>query len=65
MFRDCIAIFLKVFALMLIDIRPPSKCILPLFLFGTIGTSVQNILRLFLLLAANYPLRYGGHMAGA
>jgi exosortase/archaeosortase family protein len=51
-----LAIFLTVFALMLIDIRPPSRYILPLFLFGIIGTSVQNILRLVLLLAANYHL---------
>jgi len=51
-----LVISLTVFALMLIDIRLPSKYILPLFLFGIIGTSVQNILRLVLLLAANCHL---------
>lgn len=49
-----IAIFLTIFALMMIDIKPPSKYILPLFLFGIVGTSLQNILRLIVLLSANY-----------
>ena len=49
-----IAIFLTIFALMMIDIKPQSKYILPLFLFGMIGTSFQNILRLVVLLSANY-----------
>ena len=49
-----IAIFLTIFALMMIDIKPPSKYILPLLIFGIVGTSLQNILRLFVLLSANY-----------
>ncbi len=49
-----LAIFLTVFALMLIDARPRKDRILPLFLFGILGTSVQNILRLVLLVATNY-----------
>lgn len=49
-----IAIFLTVFALMLLDIKPRKNRILPLFLFGILGTSVQNILRLVLLIAADY-----------
>lgn len=49
-----IAIFLTVFALMLIDMIPRKDRILPLFLFGILGTSVQNILRLVLLIASNY-----------
>ena len=49
-----IAIFLTIFALMIIDIKPPSKYILPLLIFGIVGTSLQNILRLFVLLSANY-----------
>lgn len=49
-----LAIFLTVFALMLIDARPRKDRILPLFLFGILGTSVQNIFRLMLLVAANY-----------
>jgi exosortase/archaeosortase family protein len=49
-----IAIFLTVFALMLLDIKPRKGRILPLFLFGIFGTSVQNILRLVLLIASNY-----------
>jgi exosortase/archaeosortase family protein len=49
-----IAIFLTVFALMLLDIRPRKSLIFPLFLFGILGTSVQNILRLVLLIAADY-----------
>lgn len=49
-----LAIFLTVFALMLIDIRPPSKYLFPLFLFGLAGTSFQNVLRLVFLLAVSY-----------
>ena len=49
-----IAIFLTIFALMMIDIKPRSKYILPLFFFGIVGTSLQNILRLVVLLSANY-----------
>ncbi|MCC7576350.1 MAG: exosortase/archaeosortase family protein [Methanomethylovorans sp.] len=49
-----LAIFLTVFALMLIDTKPRKDRILPLFLFGILGTSVQNIFRLLLLVAANY-----------
>nr|WP_245546374.1 exosortase/archaeosortase family protein [Methanomethylovorans hollandica] len=49
-----LAIFLTVFALMLIDVRPRNDRILPLFLFGILGTSVQNIFRLLLLVATNY-----------
>jgi exosortase/archaeosortase family protein len=49
-----LAIFLTVFALMLIDVRPGNDRIFPLFLFGILGTSVQNILRLVLLVATNY-----------
>jgi exosortase/archaeosortase family protein len=49
-----IAIFLTIFALMMIDIKPPSKYILPLFIFGIVGTSLQNILRLVVLLSTNY-----------
>jgi exosortase/archaeosortase family protein len=49
-----IAIFLTVFALMLLDIKPRNGLIFPLFLFGILGTSVQNILRLVLLIAADY-----------
>lgn len=49
-----IAIFLTVFALMLLDMRPRKGLIFPLFLFGILGTSVQNILRLVLLIAADY-----------
>ena len=49
-----IAIFFTIFALMMIDIKPPLKYILPLFLFGIVGTSLQNILRLVVLLSTNY-----------
>lgn len=49
-----IAIFLTVFALMILDIRPKFSLIIPIFLFGIIGTSIQNILRLILLFVANY-----------
>ncbi|MBN2109652.1 MAG: exosortase/archaeosortase family protein [Methanosarcinaceae archaeon] len=49
-----LAIFITIFSLMLIDIKPRNRHILPLFLFGLLGTSLQNILRLVLLLAANY-----------
>jgi len=49
-----LAIFLTVFALMMIDIKPRNDRILPLFFFGIIGTSLQNILRLVVLLATNY-----------
>ncbi len=49
-----LAIFLTIFALMMIDIKPRTNRILPLFLFGIVGTSLQNILRLVVLLATNY-----------
>lgn len=49
-----LAIFLTVFALMIIDIKPRKNRILPLFLFGIVGTSLQNIFRLIVLVASNY-----------
>lgn len=48
------AIFITIFALMVIDIRPRGNYAFLLFFFGILGTSLQNIFRLVLLLAANY-----------
>ncbi len=54
------AVFLAVFALMTLDVPLPKKNWAVMLLFGLIGTSVQNVLRLVLLLLAGY---YYGHEA--
>lgn len=49
-----LSLFFTIFALMLIDVRPKLNLIFPLFLFGLLGTSIQNIIRLVLLVFSNY-----------
>ncbi|MFH1323342.1 MAG: archaeosortase/exosortase family protein [Methanobacteriota archaeon] len=48
------SVFLVVFALMSLDVPLPRRKWAALLLFGIIGTSLQNILRLVLLLLAGY-----------
>ena len=49
-----ISVFLAVFALMSLDIPLPRKQWAAMLLFGIIGTSIQNLLRIVLLLFAGY-----------
>jgi exosortase/archaeosortase family protein len=49
-----LGVFIAIFALMMIDIMLPAKKAASLFIFGVIGTSVQNILRLVVLILAGY-----------
>jgi exosortase/archaeosortase family protein len=49
-----LGVFIAIFALMMIDIMLPAKKAASLFIFGVIGTSVQNILRLIVLILAGY-----------
>lgn len=51
---DSLAIFLTVFTLMLIDINPKIDRMLLLFIFGILGTTVQQILQLILLIDTHY-----------
>jgi len=48
------AVFIAIFALMMIDIKLPAKKAIPIFFFGVIGTTLQNILRLIILIASGY-----------
>ncbi len=54
------SVFLVVFALMSLDVPLPRRDCAAMLLFGIIGTSLQNILRLVLLLLAGYN---SGHSA--
>lgn len=49
-----LGVFIAIFALMIIDIMLPVKEAASLFIFGVIGTSAQNILRLLVLILAGY-----------
>ncbi len=51
---DSLAIFLAIFALMLIDRRPGNKAVLGLFIFGVVGAYLQNFVRLLALFTAGY-----------
>lgn len=53
-----ITIFITLFALMTLDFRLPRKKALYLFIFGLLGTSLQNILRIVIIILAGYY--YGG-----
>lgn len=53
-----ITIFVALFALMHLDFRHPPRKALYLFLFGLVGTSLQNILRLSLIIIAGYHFGY-------
>jgi exosortase/archaeosortase family protein len=48
------AVFIAIFALMMIDIKLPAKKAIPIFFFGVIGTTLQNILRLIILIISGY-----------
>jgi exosortase/archaeosortase family protein len=49
-----VTIFIALFALMNLDFRPGRRRAIYLFLFGLLGTSLQNILRLALIVLAGY-----------
>ncbi|MGA8069947.1 MAG: archaeosortase/exosortase family protein [Halobacteriota archaeon] len=51
---DSLAIFLAIFALMLIDRRPGNRAVLGLFIFGVVGAYLQNFVRLLALFTAGY-----------
>lgn len=53
-----ITIFVALFALMHLDFRHPRRKALYLFLLGLAGTSLQNILRLALIILAGYHFGY-------
>lgn len=57
-----ITIFVALFALMHLDFRPPRRKALYLFLIGLLGTSLQNIIRLVLIILAGYHLGYNAMM---
>lgn len=48
------AVFIAIFALMMIDVKLPAKKAIPIFLFGVIGTTLQTILRLIILIVSGY-----------
>lgn len=51
---DSLAIFLAIFALMLVDRKPSNKAALGLFIFGVVGAYLQNFVRLLALFTAGY-----------
>lgn len=51
-------VFIALFSLMSLDVRPPWKTWIYLFFLGVIGTSLQNILRLILIILAGYSYGY-------
>ena len=48
------AVFIAIFALMMIDVKLPAKKAIPIFIFGVIGTTLQNVLRLIILIVSGY-----------
>ena len=53
-------IFIAIFALMMLDIRLSNKNALYMFLFGVVGTTVQNVIRLIVIILAGYYYDYHG-----
>ncbi len=53
-----ITLFVALFALMHLDFKHPTKKAAYLFLFGLVGTALQNILRLALIILAGYHFGY-------
>ena len=49
-----IGVFIALFALMMLDIRLPLKRVWYVFLFGLVGTWLQNIIRIVVSVAAGY-----------
>lgn len=49
-----IGVFIALFALMMLDIRLPNKKVPYIFLFGLIGTWLQNIIRILITIGAGY-----------
>lgn len=54
------AIFIAIFALMMLDIRLPNKGALYMLAFGVAGTTAQNVIRLIVLILAGYYYDYRG-----
>jgi exosortase/archaeosortase family protein len=50
------SIFISIFALMMLDRPLPLRHALAFFLFGVLGTWLQNVIRLVILVAAGYEL---------
>lgn len=53
-------IFLAIFALMMLDIRLQNKNALYMLVFGVVGTTVQNVIRLIVIILAGYYYDYHG-----
>jgi len=51
---DSLAIFLAIFALMLIDRKPGNRALVGLLILGVVGTYLQNFVRLLSLFTAGY-----------
>jgi exosortase/archaeosortase family protein len=49
-----ITVFVALFVLMTLDFRPPWQRTLGLFILGIVGTSLQNVLRLVIIILAGY-----------
>lgn len=52
-------IFIVIFALMMLDYRLPAKKASAMFVFGVLGTTFQNLLRLVIILLAGYHFGIG------
>jgi len=57
---ESMAVFLAIFALMTLDVMLPTKKAIYMFLFGIIGTYLQNLLRAIILILVGY---YSGQSA--
>lgn len=53
-------IFISIFALMMLDIRLPGKGALYMLIFGVLGTTLQNVLRIIVLILAGYYYDFRG-----
>jgi len=54
------AIFIAIFALMMLDIRLPNKSALYMLAFGVVGMTVQNVIRLIVIILAGHYYDYRG-----
>ena len=53
-------IFIAIFALMMLDIRLPNRGALYMLVFGVVGTTVQNVIRIIIIILAGYYYDYHG-----
>jgi exosortase/archaeosortase family protein len=49
-----IAVFVVIFTLMMLDLPLPWQQAIPVFLFGVVGTWLQNVIRIILILCSGY-----------